>query len=46
MQATLNIDDSLFEEAVKIAANDDKNKIVEMALREFINHHKTTKKIT
>lgn len=44
MQATLNIDDNLFEEAVKIVASRDQNKVIETALREFINNHKTSKK--
>jgi hypothetical protein len=38
MQTTINIDENLFAEAIKIA-NVDKDKLFEMALSEFIKHH-------
>jgi len=45
MQTTLNIDDKLFDEAIKITAIDDKNRVIETALREFIENHRPSKKI-
>ena len=45
MQATINIDDQLFAQAVKIAAIDNSDKIIEIALREFIDNHQPAKKL-
>lgn len=45
MQTTLNIDDQLFEEAIRITAIDDKNRVIETVLREFIENHRPSKKI-
>lgn len=39
MQTTINIDNQLFAQAVKITATDDSEKIVDLALREFIANH-------
>ena len=39
MQTVLNIDQGLFEAALKTSVHDDINKIVEAALREFIDNH-------
>jgi hypothetical protein len=36
MQATLSIDDRLFEAAAKLAATDDQNKLIEIVLNEFM----------
>ena len=44
MQTTLNINDNLFAQAIKIIASDDKNKIIDIVLREFIENHKTSEK--
>ena len=39
MQATLNIDDKLFQEAVKLAATENQSQLIEIALSEFIKNH-------
>lgn len=44
MQATLSIDDRLFEAAAKLAATDDQNKLIEIVLNEFIKNHQQTQK--
>lgn len=43
MQATITIDDELFAQAVGITALNDSDKIIDMALREFINNHQPAK---
>jgi hypothetical protein len=44
MQATLNIDDKLFEEAAKIAATENQSQLIEIALSEFIKNHQQAQK--
>lgn len=39
MQATITIEDELLAQAGNIAALDDNNKIIELALKEFIANH-------
>ena len=40
MQTTITIDDKLLEQAAKLANIDNQSKVIELALHEFINHHK------
>lgn len=39
MQMTLNINEQLFQEAVKLLSNTDKNKVIELALQELAKNH-------
>jgi hypothetical protein len=45
MQATLNIDDKLFEEAAKLAATENQSQLIEIALSEFIKNHQQAPKL-
>ena len=40
MQTTINIDDSLLEQAAKLANIDNQSQVIELALSEFIHHHR------
>ena len=40
MQTTITIDDSLLEEAAKLANIDNQSQVIELALSEFIHHHR------
>lgn len=44
MQTTVNIDDKLIEEAAKLANTQNQSQLIELALREFIEHHQPSKK--
>lgn len=44
MQTTVNIDDKLIEEATKLADTKDQSQLIELALREFIDHHRRPQK--
>lgn len=44
MQTTVNIDDKLIEEAAKLADTQNQSQLIELALREFIDHHQRPKK--
>ena len=44
MQAKLNIDDKLYEEAAKLAATDNQSQLIEIALSEFIKNHQQAQK--
>jgi hypothetical protein len=44
MQATINIDDKLFEEAAKFAETENQSQLVEIALSEFIKNHQQAQK--
>jgi hypothetical protein len=44
MQATLNIDDKLFEEAAKFAVTENQSQLIEIALSEFIKNHRQAQK--
>jgi len=45
MQATLNIDDKLFEEAAKLAATENQSQLIEIALSEFIKNHQQAQSV-
>jgi len=44
MQTTITIDDKLLAEATKIANTDNQSQVIELALSEFIHHHRATHK--
>ncbi len=44
MQTTIIIDDSLLEQAAKLANIDNQSQVIELALHEFIHHHQLPKK--
>ncbi|MBF8276887.1 MAG: hypothetical protein HW390_1960 [Candidatus Brocadiaceae bacterium] len=44
MQTTLTIDDKLFQEAANLVSVRNPNLLVEMALTEFVENHRETKK--
>ena len=46
MQTTITIDDSLLEQAAKLANIDNQSQVIELALHVFINHHKESHKIS
>ena len=44
MQTTITIDDSLLEQAAKLANIDNQSQVIELALSEFIHHHRVSHK--
>ena len=44
MQTTINIDDNLLEQAAKLANIDNQSQVIELALSEFIHHHRGSHK--
>jgi len=44
MQTMLNIDDNLLEQATKLANIDNQSQVIELALIEFIHHHRGSHK--
>lgn len=44
MQTTITIDDALIEQAAKLANTQDQSQLIELALSEFIEHHRLPKK--